>query len=231
VHSPDFRVIAAVVTICLTAGLAACDTGDGKQLRPVDPDTTSTSTTTVAGDAVGSFDTGPLPSIPLENTGFGSLAVPDDSPGDGFELFTPWVDGDPLDERYSCDGDDVSPPLSWASPPDGTVELAFAMIDESALVDGNPFTHWVLAGGAPAEISLLEGDVPAGAIQGTNSLGTVGWSGPCPPEGDPAHIYRFTMYALNQQVELADGTAANELLDGIEAVAITSTDVTATYQR
>ena len=73
--------------------------------------------------------------------------------------------------------------------------------------------------------------MPLGAVQATNSFGTVGWSGPCPPEGEPAHTYRVTMYALNQQVELADGTPADELLDFIEQVAIASTDVTATYQR
>ena len=105
------------------------------------------------------------------------------------------------------------------------------MVDESALDGERPFVHWVLAGVDPAEISLLEDDVPLGAVQAENSFGAFGWRGPCPPEGEPAHIYRFTMYALNQQVELADETPANELLDYIEQLAITSTDVTATYQR
>jgi Raf kinase inhibitor-like YbhB/YbcL family protein len=116
-------------------------------------------------------------------------------------------------------------------PPEGTVQLAFAMVDESTIIEGRPFVHWALAGVDPAEISLLEGDVPTGAVQAENAFGTIGWSGPCPPEGDPEHSYRFTMYALNQQVELADGTAADEFLDYIQMVTIASTDVTATYRR
>lgn len=227
------------MTAFVIIGLTACDTGDGKQLRPVDPNATTTSTTpsAVAGDGSVPIDTGPLPSIALDDGQFDSLAPPTspadpaDPADDAFELFAPWLAGDPIDGRYTCDGDDISPPLSWNPPPAGTVQLAFAMTDESTAIEGNPFVHWVLAGVEPEEISLLEGDVPVGAVQATNSLGTIGWSGPCPPEGDPAHVYRFTMYALNQQVELADGTAANEFLDYIEAVTIASTDVTATYQR
>jgi Raf kinase inhibitor-like YbhB/YbcL family protein len=229
-------VITLAFAACVGVGLSACDTGDGKQLRPVDPNatTTSTTTTTVVGGAVDSIGAGPLPSIPLDEPRFGTLdptATLDESSSGDFELFTPWLDGDPVDDRYTCEGDDISPPLSWTSPPEGTVQLAFTMTDESTSIEGNPFIHWVLAGMEPGEISLLEGDVPAGSVQATNSLGTIGGSGPCPPDGEPAHVYRFTMYALNQQVELADGTAANEFLDYIEAVAIASTDVTATYQR
>ena len=82
---------------------------------------------------------------------------------EAFELFTPWGAGQPFDERYTCDGDDISPPLSWKSPPAGTVQLAFAMVDESTFVDGEPFVHWVLAGVETSEISLLEDTVPFGA--------------------------------------------------------------------
>ena len=70
-----------------------------------------------------------------------------------------------------------------------------------------------------------------GAVVGANSFGVSDWSGPCPPVGDGPHNYRLTMYALNQQVVLADGVPAAELLDFIEAVSIGTTDVTATYER
>ena len=221
-HPLDRRSIALGVAVISAVTFAACDTGDGKRLRPVDPDTTTTSTV-AAVDGSAPIDTGGSPSVPLDG---GEAA---DS--DAFELFTPWVDGQPLDERYTCDGEDISPPLSWKSPPSGTVQLAFAMIDESAFDDGEPFVHWVLAGVETSEVSLLEDTVPAGAIQATNSFGTEGWSGPCPPAGEPLHTYRVTMYALNQQVELADGTPADELLDYIELVSIASTDATTTYER
>ena len=80
-------------------------------------------------------------------------------------------------------------------------------------------------------ISIFEGDVPLGAVQATNSFGFVGYGGPCPPAGDATHIYRLTLYALNQQNELADGTPAAELLDFIEDVAIGAADLTGTYRR
>jgi len=221
------------LVLCLATSMAACDTGDGKQLRPVDPDSTTTST------VVSAVDAGSLPSVPLDGStavtadpaGIADTGGGDSPAGSAFELFTPWTAGDPLDERYTCDGEDVSPPLSWASPPAGTVQLAFVMVDESASSDGGAFVHWVLAGVDPSEVSILEGAVPVGAVEGTNSFDTIGYQGPCPPEGDPAHLYRVTMYALNQQVELADGTEATEFLDYIDMVAIASVDVTATYQR
>jgi Raf kinase inhibitor-like YbhB/YbcL family protein len=232
-------VLALGLALGLAIGLAACDTGDGKALRPIDPDSTTTSTigtstlatSTVvpAVDAAGSIETGLLPSVPLDEPLATDAADPAQSAA--FELFTPWTDGATIDTRYTCDGDDVSPPLSWKSPPDGTVQLAFAMVDESTFDDEEPFVHWVVAGVEPDEISLLEDDVPAGAVQAENSFGVLGWSGPCPPEDEPPHEYRLTMYALNQQVELADETPANELLDYIRSIAMASADVTATYQR
>ena len=239
-RSPRLAPATIALVVALATGMAACDTGDGKQLRPVDPDSTTTSTvptSTVPGSAVsGSIETGGLPSVPLDGStpdvAAAGDAIEDDAGPDGsFQLFTPWNEGDPLDERYTCDGDDVSPPLSWTSPPPGTVQLAFLVTDQSAVSDGDPFVHWALAGVEPSEVSILEGSVPVGAVQATNSFGDVGYGGPCPPEGDPAHLYRVTMYALNQQVELADGAEANELLDYIDMVAIASVDVTATYQR
>jgi phosphatidylethanolamine-binding protein (PEBP) family uncharacterized protein len=89
----------------------------------------------------------------------------------------------------------------------------------------------VLAGLSPTDISLSEGSTPLGAIEGLNFFGNVGYDGPCPPPGDPAHTYRLTIFALNQQTELADGTPAADLLDFVQIVAIASTDVTGTFEQ
>ena len=82
-----------------------------------------------------------------------------------------------------------------------------------------------------AEIALVEGDVPPGAFQALNFFGDVGYGGPCPPPGDDPHLYRITAYALNQQLELADGDLATEFLATIATISIASTDVTGNYQR
>lgn len=127
----------------------------------------------------------------------------------------------------TCDGDDVSPALSWTGVPDGAVELALVVTDDDA--DG--FFHWVVTGFDPAIGSMLEGEVPQGAVQWPNSFGARQWNGPCPPEGSP-HTYRFTLYALNQNVdEVTDDTPVDDLLEVVNAFAVGSTTITGTYSR
>jgi Raf kinase inhibitor-like YbhB/YbcL family protein len=215
IRSAAAGVTAAIGIFALT--LSACDTGDGKQLHPVDPRVTTIATPPPATDG----GTGVLPASTLQP----NLET-------GFEVFAPWLNGAPIDSRYTCSGLDVAPALSWKSPPPGTEQLAFALVDESATDSGGrPLVHWILAAVETTNVTVAEGVVPPGAIQATNSFDKVGWTGPCPPVGAAPHTYRLTMYALNQQVELADGTPANELLDYIESVSIASTELTGTYQR
>jgi len=109
--------------------------------------------------------------------------------------------------------------------------LAIAMVDESAVSDGEPFVHWVISGLDPLEIAIADGDVPPGSLQALNFFGAVGYGGPCPPPADDAHEYRLTAYALGQQLEVFDGDLATDFLDVIELVAIGSADVTGLYQR
>jgi Raf kinase inhibitor-like YbhB/YbcL family protein len=125
----------------------------------------------------------------------------------------------------------VAPAISWGAVPAGTAEIAVALVDDSAVSDGRPFVHWVIGGLDPGEIAVVEGDVPPGALQALNFFGDVGYGGPCPPPGDDPHLYRLTAYALNQQLELADGDPATEFLDIIATLTIASTDVTGFYQR
>ncbi len=218
-----------VATALFALGAAACDTGDGKQLQPYDPadypppvDTSDVSTSFEID--VGQFSA-PAPGPEL------ALSLP---PADAVEAFTisaPWADGQPIDTRHTCDGLDVAPAVSWGAVPEGTAEIAIALVDDSSVSNGRPFVHWVIAGLDPAEIALVEGDVPPDAIQALNFFGNVGYDGPCPPPGDDAHQYRLTAYALNTELGAADGTLATELLDSIAAVTIGSADLITTYQR
>ncbi len=202
-----------MATITALAALVGCDTGDGKELQPYDP--ADFPTTTVATTAPASFE-GTFPTDP-------SL--------EAFTIAAPWPDGGAIDARHTCDDLDISPALSWGAVPDGTVEIAIAMVDDSAVSDGQPFVHWVIGGLDPGEIALVEADVPAGAVQGLNFFGDVGYGGPCPPPGGGPHSYRITAYALNQQLELADGLPATEFLATIATLSIASTDVIGVYQR
>lgn len=108
--------------------------------------------------------------------------------------------------KYTCNGQDVSPSLSWGWPPAGTKSLALLLDDP----DAGDFSHWVLYN-LPASVkSLPEGvqkiESPAsGGIQGTNDFGGIGYGGPCPPPGGP-HTYRFILYALDSQLNPVTGT-------------------------
>jgi len=206
----------AVVTV-------GCDTGDGKQLRPYDPADYPTPTPTTQVEDSLAFDDA---EAGLPPAGPEIAEAPE-----SFTMTAPWLNGEAIDARYTCDGLDVAPSLSWGGVPDGTVEIAITMVDDSAVSEGQPFVHWVIAGLDPNEIALVEGDLPDGAVQALNFFGDVDYGGPCPPPGDDAHLYRFTAYALNTPLQLADGTLATEFLDAIAQATIRSTDLNGTYQR
>jgi len=211
-----------MIFICvLGVTSAGCDTGDGKQLKPYDPaDYPAPAVETTVAEGVDSdFVVDPVDSD--------DLGVADEP----FSIAAPWVDGGDIDPRHSCDGANVSPALSWGAVPEGTVEIAISLVDDSAVSDGQPFVHWVIAGLDPSEIAVVEGDVPLSAVQALNFFGDVGYGGPCPPIGEEAHLYRLTAYALNQRLELADGVPAAEFLDAIATVTVASADVSGYYQR
>ena len=229
---PDRAPSRLAVAVVAVLTLAACDTGDGKQLQPYDPAAYPQPTPTTIDD-VGSepgFGAADLAGSDLAGT---DAPLPGDGleTAEGFSLTGPWLPGGAIDPLYTCDGADISPALSWGGVPEGTVEIVVAMVDDSTVSDGQPFVHWVIGGLDPAEIAIVEGDVPPGAVQALNFFGEVGYSGPCPPPGATAHLYRLTAYALNTALEVADGTLANEFLESVEIVTIGSTDLNGTYQR
>lgn len=146
----------------------------------------------------------------------------------GIAILTgPVGEGSTLPTNYTCDGDNFSPALSWTAAPDGTAEIAVTLTD----VDAPGYVHWAMAGLPPTSTGLAEGEVPLEAIVGLNSSGTLGYTGPCPPEGDAAHTYVFTVHFLMQQTELATGTAGADLLLAIEDTTFDSASFTASYVR
>lgn len=107
-------------------------------------------------------------------------------------------EGDRIPSKYTCQGEDVSPPLTWSEPPAGTQSFALVMDDPDAPV--GVFTHWVLFNILSdsrqlAEAMPTQAQLTSGALQGKNDFGSIGYGGPCPPPGR-AHRYQFTLYAL-----------------------------------
>lgn len=193
--------------LAATLVVAACDTGDGRDLQPtVVPTPAPTVATTIEGQIVETA----APPVPEE-----------------FRLVAPWTNDSTIDPRYTCDGDGFSPALSWVGVPDGTIELALAVVDDNA--DG--FVHWVAWGIDPASISLIEDVAPGSLEEGINGFGDLGWGGPCPPEGDGEHVYRFTLYALGQPATIEQGMPAGGVIATFEGAALKSTTLIGRYSR
>jgi Raf kinase inhibitor-like YbhB/YbcL family protein len=135
--------------------------------------------------------------------------------------------GGPIPTRYTCDGDNISPPLSWAGIPPNSASLALVVDDPDA--PSGTFTHWVVVNINPAITSLRAGEVPAGAQQVANSAGDAAYFGPCPPSG--THHYRFTVYALPQPLEPDRTRSLNEALTAIRRAATAQGQLVGTYRR
>ncbi len=110
-------------------------------------------------------------------------------------------DGESIPRRHSCDGEDLSPALSWSGVPQGTASLALIADDPDAPA-GN-WVHWVLADLSPDLTGLPEGAAGVG-VEGVNSSRRTGYSGPCPPRGS-THRYYFKLYALDKTLGLRSG--------------------------
>jgi Raf kinase inhibitor-like YbhB/YbcL family protein len=146
-----------------------------------------------------------------------------------FDLTSPaFAAGADIPRKYTCDGDDVSPPLEWADAPDGAAALALIVDDP----DARGFVHWVAfdidgtqSGGLPEGYSAS----PDATAQGTNAFGRVGWGGPCPPSG--THRYRFTLFALDAMLELPGAPKADEVRAKMEGHVIGQAELAARYTR
>ena len=100
--------------------------------------------------------------------------------------------------RYTCEGDDIVPELSWSEVPGGAASLVLIMDDPDA--PKGTFTHWLVWGISPETKEFPTDSVPSGVVQGTNDAGKLGYFGPCPPSGQ--HRYYFRFYALDIPVSL-----------------------------
>lgn len=141
--------------------------------------------------------------------------------------------GESIPRKYTGDGDDMSPPLSWSEPPEGVRSLALICDDPDA--PRRTFTHWVLFN-LPAETRGLSENIPTdkkladGACQGTNDFPAIGYGGPAPPPGKP-HRYYFKLYALDQQLDLQAGATKEEVVAAMHGHILGQAELMGTYKR
>ncbi|QVL51231.1 MAG: YbhB/YbcL family Raf kinase inhibitor-like protein [Thiocapsa sp.] len=146
-----------------------------------------------------------------------------------------FVDGARIPVRYTCEGDDISPPLSWSSLPEGTASLVLIVDDPDAPDPAAPrmvWDHWILYN-LPPEATLAEGmtsdHLPAGTGEGINSWGRVGYGGPCPPIG--CHRYFHCLYALDVRLPSELGTPTkDELLLAMDDHILGHTELVGIYE-
>lgn len=145
---------------------------------------------------------------------------------------TAFSEGEMIPNRYTCDGPDVSPDLSWSGVPDAAKSLALICDDPDAPM--GTWVHWVLfnipsnASGLPAEIPSDDA-LENGARHGTNDFGRLGYGGPCPPGG--THRYYFKLYVLDTELNLDSGVTKDQLLDAMKGHILAEAQLMGTYKR
>jgi hypothetical protein len=142
--------------------------------------------------------------------------------------------GESIPMRHACHGENLSPPLTWNNPPDGTESFALVMDDPDAVdVVGYVWDHWLLYNIPPDLRALPEGVPPDpeltdGSLQGENSAGELGYGGPCPPSGQ-RHEYVFRLYALDTMLNLETGETKDAILKAIEGHVLAEAELVGAY--
>jgi Raf kinase inhibitor-like YbhB/YbcL family protein len=137
--------------------------------------------------------------------------------------------GAPIPRRYTGEGEDVSPALSWSGAPAATVEFALICDDPDA-PGATAWVHWVLYAIPPDVTSLPEGSAGVG-IEGKNSAGKARYHGPMPPRAHGVHHYHFKVYALDRPAGLAPGATKTELLAAMKGHILAQGETVGTYER
>ncbi|HQI00180.1 MAG TPA: YbhB/YbcL family Raf kinase inhibitor-like protein [Deltaproteobacteria bacterium] len=125
--------------------------------------------------------------------------------------------GGMIPSRYTCEGNNVSPPLAWKGAPQGTKSIALVADDPDS--PKGSWVHWVYYD-IPMQVSHLPENISkrskpdTGGAQGVNDFRNVGYDGPCPPSG--THRYYFKVYALDTVLGLKPGASKKELLKAME---------------
>lgn len=134
--------------------------------------------------------------------------------------------------KYTCDGANISPGLSWEEIPQETQSLVLIVDDPDA--PGRTFVHWVVYDIPPTVKQLPEKitsskTISTGGVQGKNDFGKLGYGGPCPPSG--THRYFFHLYALDKKLNLEAGMTKNQVLIAIKDHVLAKAELMGKYER
>jgi Raf kinase inhibitor-like YbhB/YbcL family protein len=142
-------------------------------------------------------------------------------------------DGASIPARYTCKGENISPPLAWTGAPAGTVSFALLLTDPDA--PGGEFLHWLVFNLPADSAGLKEGQpnnfkLASGAVQGVNDFGRPGYGGPCPPPGR-SHRYVFQLFALDQEIDPRAISRAADLIRAMDGHILARALMTGVFRR
>lgn len=145
---------------------------------------------------------------------------------------TAFEDGQSMPSVYTCDSQNISPPLRWTAPPSGT--KSFVLIVDDPDAPTGRWVHWIVYDLPPTTRQLPEAlpptlQFPDGTRQGTTDFGRAGYGGPCPPSG--THRYVFTLYAVDTKLSLPAGATVNEVEYAMEGHVLTCARRMGIYRR
>jgi hypothetical protein len=143
-----------------------------------------------------------------------------------------FTQGGSIPSKYTCGGQNISPPLEWTAPPAKT--MSYALIADDPDAPRGTFTHWVVYNIPNTQTTLSESVPPSqslqnGALHGRNDFGRSGYGGPCPPSG--THRYRFKVYALDTVLSLKAGASASELERAMDGHLLAQGELMGKYSR
>lgn len=147
---------------------------------------------------------------------------------------TNFKDGQMIPKRFTCDGDDISPSISWSSFPKNTRSFVVIMTDPDA--PGGTFTHWVVYD-IPSSVQKLEENFPKltkvdGIKQGMNDFNRRGYGGPCPPKGHGYHRYFFKVYAIDlESLGLKAGASRKDVEQKMKGHILQEGQIMGVYRR
>ena len=149
---------------------------------------------------------------------------------------TAFTKGDSIPKKFTCEGENISPPLEWRGLPEGTRSLVLIVDDPDAPDPKAPrmtWDHWVLYNIPAKSTQLPEGvassELPSGTKEGLNSWGKTGYGGPCPPVGK--HRYFYKLYALNTILNKMDNPDKAQVEDEMKDHVIAEAELVVTYQK
>ena len=132
-----------------------------------------------------------------------------------------------IPKMYTCEGENVNPPLTIRDIPPTTRSLVLIVDDPDA--PGGLFTHWLLWNIPPDVVHIDEDSSPSGAVEGENSTGEMGYMGPCPPSG--VHHYRFMLWALSDNLALDEDSTREEVEAELEQYVLGRAELVGQYQK